>query len=78
MKTISTDKAPAAIGPYSQAKVAEKDEICTQREDITNESLQHGEGCERKLTFLEVIGKIREKAKDSSQMEKRVLFGELS
>ena len=51
-------------------EVAQKAEICTQREDIANESLQHEEDFERKVTFHPLIEQIREATKGLPQANK--------
>ena len=43
--------------------VAEKAEICTQREDIESKSPQHEEDFERKVTFHQLIEQIKEATK---------------
>ena len=57
--------------------VAEKAEICTQREDIESKSLQHEEDFERKVTFHQLIEQIRESTKGLPQVNKGRRFEEL-
>lgn len=79
MKTVSTDKAPAAIGPYSQAKIAEKGErfIFTSGQIPVNPAtgeIPSGIAAQTRQSCENVQALLKEAGADMSKVIKTVCF----
>lgn len=76
MKTISTDKAPAAIGPYSQAQIVGDLVFCSGQIPIIPETGELAEGLEAQANqvFKNVSELLKAAGTDISHVVKTTVF----
>ena len=76
MKTVSTDKAPAAIGPYSQAQIVGDLVFCSGQIPIIPETGELAEGLEAQANqvFKNVSALLKAAGTDISHVVKTTVF----
>lgn len=76
MKTVSTDKAPAAIGPYSQAQIVGALVFCSGQIPIIPETGELAEGLEAQANqvFKNVSELLKAAGTDISHVVKTTVF----
>lgn len=76
MKTVSTDKAPAAIGPYSQAQIVGDLVFCSGQIPIVPETGELAEGLEAQANqvFKNVSELLKAAGTDISHVVKTTVF----
>ena len=76
MKTVSTDKAPAAIGPYSQAQIAGGFVFTSGQVGIIPETGEVAEGLEAQAhqTFKNLTQLLKAAGSDMSRTVKTTVF----
>lgn len=76
MKTVSTDKAPAAIGPYSQAQIVGDLVFCSGQIPIIPETGELAEGLEAQVNqvFKNVSELLKAAGTDISHVVKTTVF----
>ena len=76
MKTVSTDKAPAAIGPYSQAQIVGNLVVCSGQIPIIPETGAIADGLEAQANqvFKNVAELLKAAGSDISRVVKTTVF----
>lgn len=76
MKTVSTDKAPAAIGPYSQAQIVGNLVLCSGQIPIIPETGAIADGLEAQANqvFKNVAELLKAAGSDISRVVKTTVF----
>ena len=76
MKTVSTDKAPAAIGPYSQAQVSGNFVFCSGQIPVIPETGELAQGVEAQANqvFKNVSELLKAAGSDISKVVKSTVF----
>lgn len=76
MKNVSTDKAPAAIGPYSQAQIAGNLVFCSGQIPVIPETGEIAQGLEAQANqvFKNVSALLKAAGSDISKVVKSTVF----
>ena len=76
MKTVSTDKAPAAIGPYSQAQISGNFVFCSGQIPVIPETGELAQGVEAQANqvFKNVSELLKAAGSDISKVVKSTVF----
>ena len=76
MKNVSTDKAPAAIGPYSQAQIAGNLVFCSGQIPVIPETGEIAQGLEAQANqvFKNVSALLKAAGSDVSKVVKSTVF----